>query len=111
MPVRSGRYKPGARKGQVDFRLRSAASRELFAKNAALLQQTRAQAERTKVLEADVARLTAVVDKLLEQRTALQDRNKDLELELKREINHRLAAEADEDQRPHVRRAVNRLLA
>ena len=101
---RSGRYKPGARKGQTDFRLRVAASRELIAKNAALQQQTHAQAERNKVLEAEVARLNAVVDKLL-------DRNTCLEHELKREINHRLAAEAEDDQRPHVRRVAQRLLA
>ena len=78
MPVRSGRYKPGARKGQTDCRLRVAASRELMAKNRALLQQTLAQEKQNKVLEAEVARLNAVVATLLEQAKAFKQRNQRL---------------------------------
>ena len=49
-----------------------------MAKNRALLQQTLARGEKNKVLEAEVARLNAVVATLLEQAKAFKQRNQRL---------------------------------
>lgn len=95
---RSGRYKPGTRKGQRDTRLTKGAEKQLRQELSEAKTQIEALERRMKDLEEELQAERSLRIELSEAKTqtaALEGRMKDLEDELKEERNLRIAYEAD----------------
>lgn len=92
---KGGRYKPGARKGVVEVRLRAGPARALREENAMLNKKAqRLQAELNKLL-VENTKLRAEAEALRASLRMSQELYKSLQAELRAETNRRLSYEAD----------------